>query len=247
MAPISSSTKISAGSKNNLPPPSSASSSLLEWNVRGLCLVFATPMLGGFLYGFDIGATSFVLSMLLRDTNSNSSNANDNMVVWWSDISSVQQGLLVSALSLGALLGSHLVLMYLSSRIDRRMELRICAALYLVGTCLNVLSGTRWLKFCGIWGFAVLLVGRLIFGMGVGFIMHGAPAYMAEMCPAEIRGAVVSAKETVIVGGIVVGYATGNWMSTDPSDWTGKAPTRRQTEVFCFVAMLVANCLLSIS
>jgi hypothetical protein len=45
---------------------------------------------------------------------------------------------------------------------------------------------------------------------------------MAEMCPPQIRGAVVSAKETVIVGGVVVGYAAGNFMSNDPRDWTGE-------------------------
>ena len=45
---------------------------------------------------------------------------------------------------------------------------------------------------------------------------------MAEMCPPQIRGAVVSAKETVIVGGIVVGYAAGNFMSNDPRNWTGE-------------------------
>jgi hypothetical protein len=45
---------------------------------------------------------------------------------------------------------------------------------------------------------------------------------MAEMCPPQIRGAVVSAKETVIVGGIVVGYAAGNFMSSDPRNWTGE-------------------------
>ena len=203
---------------------SNSSTSSLEWNVGGLSLVFATPMLGGFLYGFDIGATSFVLSMLLQD---------ETTLVWWRKISSVQQGLLVSALSLGALLGSHLVLMYLSHRIDRRMELRLCAALYLVGTSLNVLSGT-WLKSFA-WGFSVLFVGRCIFGMGVGFIMHGAPAYMAEMCPAEIRGAVVSAKETVTVGGIALGYATGNWLSTEPSDWTG------EKKILCAMAVPIAE------
>lgn len=181
----------------------------------GLCLVFLTPMLGGFLYGFDVGATSFVLSMLLRGDDTSGG------VVWWSDLSSVKQGLLVSALSLGALLGSHIVLMYLSHWVGRRMELRLCATCYLVGTCFNVLSGT-WLKSFTTWGFTALFVGRLIFGTGVGFVMHGAPAYMAEMCPPEIRGAVVSAKETVIVSGIVLGYATGNWLSTEPSDWTGK-------------------------
>jgi MFS family permease len=39
------------------------------------------------------------------------------------------------------------------------------------------------------------------------------------MCPPHIRGAVVSAKETVIVGGIVVGYAAGNWMSYSHGEW----------------------------
>jgi MFS family permease len=222
------SAAASAASSSSLRPP-------LEWNLGGLALVFVTPMLGGFLYGYDIGATSFVLVMLLRDDTT----SNDDTICWWwseNTISSVQQGLLVSALSLGALMGSHLVLMYLSSRIGRRMELRICATLYLFGTLLNVLSGTKWLNtnVCDDssaiphWaGFAVLLAGRLLFGMGVGFVMHGAPAYMAEMCPAEIRGAVVSAKETVIVGGIVVGYATGNWISSSAAagsssnHWTG--------------------------
>jgi hypothetical protein len=47
---------------------------------------------------------------------------------------------------------------------------------------------------------------------------------MAEMCPPQIRGAVLSAKETVIVGGIVLGYATGNFMSGIPQRWTGKQP-----------------------
>jgi sugar porter (SP) family MFS transporter len=198
---------------------SASSSELLELNVLGLTLVFMTPMLGGFMYGFDIGATSFVLSMLLQDQQNHhhhSHDDNDTNTIWWTDFGSVQQGLFVSALSLGALLGSHLVLMYFSHTMGRRTELRVCAVLYIVGTVLNVASGTV-LKHASI-GFTVLFLGRLTFGMGVGFIMHGAPAYMAEMCPPQIRGAVVSAKETVIVGGIVLGYATGNWMSTSSSD-----------------------------
>lgn len=175
-------------------PSSSSSSSLLRWNWKGLALVIVTPMLGGFLYGFDIGATSFVLSKLILHK-----------------ISALQQGMLVSAVSLGALLGSHLV--FLSHSIGRRMELRVSATLYLVGNLCNVLSGTWWNSLI------MLFVGRFIFGIGVGFTMHGAPAYMAEMCPPEIRGAVVSAKETVIVAGIVIGYATGN--SLPSSEWTG--------------------------
>jgi MFS family permease len=121
-------------------------------------------MLGGFLYGFDIGATSFVLAMLLEPTE-------HHHHVWWRQFSSIQQGLFVSGLSLGALLGSHLILHYLSNKIGRRMELRLCAIFYLVGTCLNVLSGTVLRETS--YGFYSLFLGRLVFGMGVGFIMHG--------------------------------------------------------------------------
>ena len=70
-----------------------SSTTMLEMNIFGLFLVFLTPMLGGFLYGFDIGATSFVLDMLL-----NPSVISDK-TVWWTELSSTQQGLIVSGLS----------------------------------------------------------------------------------------------------------------------------------------------------
>jgi len=43
---------------------------------------------------------------------------------------------------------------------------------------------------------------------------------MAEMTPAKVRGAVVSAKESVIVLGIVVGYAVGDVISESGGMWT---------------------------
>ena len=45
---------------------------------------------------------------------------------------------------------------------------------------------------------------------------------MAEMSPTIIRGAVVSAKETVIVFGIVVGMLAGDFFSDSPDHWTRK-------------------------
>lgn len=184
----------------------------MELNTLGLSLCVIPPMWGGLLYGLDIGVTSFVLAMLMNPPR-------DAPSVWWSSMSSMEQGLFVSGLSLGALMGSHLVLMYLSQSLGRRMELRIAAILYIAGGLLNVTSGT--LLQHSSFGFFSLFLGRILFGLGVSFVMHGAPAYLAEMCPAEIRGAVVSAKETVIVSGIVLGYAVGNWMSSDPLRWAG--------------------------
>lgn len=169
----------------------------------------------GFLYGYDIGATSFVLHLLLQpDTHHHESAL--PAPLWWDDFvhQPVLQGLLVGSVSAGALLGSHVVLFHLAAWISRRSELRVAALLYMLGSFLNVLSGT--LCRFQVFGAYLLVLGRLVFGLGVGFVMHGAPTYMAEMAPSSIRGAVVSAKETVIVTGIVVGYFVGNLTL----DWT---------------------------
>jgi hypothetical protein len=172
-----------------IPPPEP------QINYSGLALVFLAPALGGFLYGYDIGATSFVLSML---------RSSRDHELWWYGFPKVQQGLLVSTLALGALLGSHIVLVFLAQSIGRRKEIRIAAALYIVGAMLNVMSGTMLATTgtgqygVGI-GLLTLLCGRVLYGAGVGFVMHGAPTYMAEMSPSHVRGALVSAKETVIV------------------------------------------------
>jgi len=215
-------------------PPVSVTKGEPEIDYGGLALVFLAPALGGFLYGYDIGATSFVLSMMLADRD------HDH---WWHNFPKVQQGLMVSCLAFGALIGSHIVLTCLATTIGRRKEIRVAATLYIVGTMFNVMSGTvlatsgsfewppRWYRSeeyyayeytsMGFgWGLTTLLLGRLFYGAGVGFIMHGAPTYMAEMSPSHVRGALVSAKETVIVFGIVVGMLMGDLQSDYPANWT---------------------------
>jgi len=186
-------------------------------NFLHLFYIFATPALGGFLYGYDIGATSFVLSLMLKD---------DGVVVddntahqqWWTVMTEVQQGLFVSMLSFGAFAGSHII-WQLSSVFDcsisRRTELRVASFLYVIGMFFMILSAVSEQTS----SFAMAIFGRLMYGIAVGFVMHAAPAYMAEMCPTEYRGAMVSAKETVIVGGIVFGYGVGAWMASTVSEW----------------------------
>jgi hypothetical protein len=159
-----------------IPPPP-------EIHYYGLALVFLAPALGGFLYGYDIGATSFVLAML-RDTRDHD--------VWWYGFPKFQQGLLVSTLALGALIGSHVVLMYLAHNIGRRKEIRIAATLYILGAMCNVMSGTVLATTEGHAGIACLLFGRLLYGAGVGFIMHGVSSVL---CVAVVCRAVPTSKK----------------------------------------------------
>jgi len=202
----------------------------------GLGLVFLTPALGGFLYGYDIGATAFVLAMLQDGGNHDNSSSAAAPQVWWHNFGSdnqdsnneetsttiftmmsgaQQKGLFIASMSLGALLGSHLVLFHGGAPfLGRRLELRLAAVLYLLGSLFQMASGTSYLAHSHTWGWPALLTGRTLLGMGIGWVMHAAPQYMAEMAPPTIRGAIVSAKETIIVLGIVFGYAVGDFVSS---------------------------------
>lgn len=44
-----------------------------------------------------------------------------------------------------------------------------------------------------------LLLCRVLYGLGIGFAMHAAPAYIAETSPPAVRGLLISLK--VSVGG----------------------------------------------
>jgi len=51
------------------------------------------------------------------------------------------------------------------------MELRLAAVLYILGTILNVVAGSIFRR-CVAHGWMVLVLGRLVFGIGVGFVMR---------------------------------------------------------------------------
>lgn len=62
------------------------------------------------------------------------------------------------------------------------------------------------------------------------------------MCPASVRGAVVTAKETKIVLGIVCGFACGYLLSGDAMLWTG---ARGQSRVVVVVGLTILELTLS--
>jgi sugar porter (SP) family MFS transporter len=150
-------------------------------------LLFLFPALGGLLFGYDIGATSGAL-LSLKD-------AGMSGTTWSNNLSSLQSGLVVSLSLGGALLGSIVALVY-GDAVGRRKEILGAGCLYALGALAVSLADS----------LPVLYAGRLVYGMGIGFAMHAAPAYIAETSPAKIRGLLISLKEAFIVGGILLGY-----------------------------------------
>jgi len=91
---------------------------------------------------------------------------------------------------------------------------------YILGAFVQFGSG----KFCQHCsqgsGISFLIAGRIIYGIGCGFTMHAAPAYIAEMSPSSIRGTLVSLKEAAIVVGILMGYLVGYSFQNIENGWT---------------------------
>ncbi|XVF68834.1 hypothetical protein PTKIN_Ptkin11bG0032900 [Pterospermum kingtungense] len=162
-------------------------------------LPFLFPALGGLLFGYDIGATSGAAISLQSPELSGTT---------WFNLSAVQLGLVVSGSLYGALLGSLLVYP-IADFLGRRRELIIAALLYALGGALTAYAP----------GLSVLLVGRLLYGLGIGLAMHGAPLYIAETCPSKIRGTLISLKELFIVLGILLGYFVGSFQINVVGGW----------------------------
>ncbi|KAF2571114.1 hypothetical protein F2Q70_00005489 [Brassica cretica] len=154
-------------------------------------LPFIFPALGGLLFGYDIGATSGATLSLQSAALSGTT---------WFNLSPVQLGLVVSGSLYGALLGSTLVY-GIADFLGRRRELIIAAGLYLLGSLITGCAPD----------LNVLLLGRLLYGLGIGLAMHGAPLYIAETCPSQIRGTLISLKELFIVLGILLGFSVGSF------------------------------------
>jgi MFS family permease len=170
--------------------------------------LFIVPAMGGFLFGYDTGATSFAIVQLMNGYTSGVSFSLASAPIW--------TGMVVSAPSFGALVGTAIVFVVAES-MGRRMELRVGGLLYSFGTLL-VLASARIPNA----GFALtsLIVARVIYGTGIGFAMHAAPAYLGEVMPPSIRGAVISGKEVFIVSGILLGYVIGYAYKDEYRGWT---------------------------
>ncbi|KAK3182351.1 hypothetical protein K4F52_006354 [Lecanicillium sp. MT-2017a] len=156
-------------------------------------LICAFAAFGGIFFGYDIGWMSGVLGMpyfvsmytglqydydakLPVDPNANFS------------LSSHEKSLMTSILSLGTFLGA-LVAGDVADWIGRRPTIIVGCAVFCAGCILQV-SGTNQL--------ALMVMGRLIAGIGVGFNSAVVILYMSEIAPRKIRGALVAGYQLCI-------------------------------------------------
>jgi sugar porter (SP) family MFS transporter len=170
---------------------------------------FAFFALGGLLFGYSIGVSSnFLAKGQLRccragDTCADPTDA-PGAGMWdvgyglCYDLGSLEVGLMTSLSIMGALVGS-IVCFNFADVLGRNKEAALGAACYTLGGGIAAASPV----------LAGVMFGLTLYGVGIGLAMHAAPLYIAEISPASVRGALVAAKEGVIVLGIFLGFAVG--------------------------------------
>ena len=85
---------------------------------------------------------------------------------------------------------------FLSDYIGRRPSILIADAVFAAGAVVMAVAP----------GPAVLILGRVLVGIGVGIASVSVPLYISEASPAKIRGALVSTNSLMITGGQFLSY-----------------------------------------
>ena len=148
-------------------------------NVGFVVLIAAAAALGGFLFGFDSAVINGAVPGI-QDSFAASSAAT---------------GFAVASLLLGAALGA-LIAGPFSDRAGRKRTMLLAGVLFAVtavGTGLSPAIG-------------VFTLVRFVSGMAVGAASVVAPAYIAEISPAAMRGRLTSLQQMGIVVGILIAF-----------------------------------------
>ncbi|KAK8918408.1 Sugar carrier protein C [Platanthera zijinensis] len=157
------------------------------------CLLAAT---GGLIFGYDIGISGGVTSMdsfLIKffpavyrkekgETRTNQYCKFDSQILT----------LFTSSLYLAALIAS-LFASTVTRAFGRKSSMFAGGTTFLVGACLNGAAVN----------VAMLIFGRILLGIGVGFTTQAVPVYIVEMAPAKLRGMLNICFQLMITIGIL--------------------------------------------
>lgn len=155
-------------------------------------LIFILGALGGLLYGYDNGIISGALLYIPKDIPLHNS---------------VMEGLVVSSMLFGAIVGAG-GSGPLSDKIGRRRLVLFIALVFIVGSLVLAFSTN----------IAMLIIGRVIVGLAVGGSMSTVPVYLTEMAPTELRGSLGSLNQLMITIGILSAYLV-NYAFADMGAW----------------------------
>ncbi|NEG56056.1 sugar porter family MFS transporter [Bifidobacterium platyrrhinorum] len=155
-------------------------------------VVYFFGALGGLLFGYDTGVISGAI-LFIQDQM--------NLGAW-------QQGWVVSAVLLGAVLGAAFI-GPMSDKLGRRKLLLIAAVIFTLGALGSGLSPEFW----------TLIISRIVLGLAVGVASALIPTYLGELSQASKRGTVSGLFQLMVMTGILLAYITNYTFSFMVHGW----------------------------
>ncbi|KAL9240636.1 hypothetical protein vseg_014833 [Gypsophila vaccaria] len=179
--------------------------------VLGLTVVAG---IGGLLFGYDTGVISGAL-LYIKDDFEEVKNSN------------FLQETIVSMAQVGAIIGAATG-GWINDTFGRKKATLLADVIFAVGSFVMAAAPDPY----------VLILGRLLVGLGVGVASVTAPVYIAEAAPSEVRGGLVSTNVLMITGGQFLSYLVNLAFTEVPGTWRWMLGVSSVPAIIQFFSML---------
>ncbi|KAK5193706.1 hypothetical protein LTR72_005886 [Exophiala xenobiotica] len=196
-------------------PPNPFDYESLSYGASGLKGIISSPFvlgaaalasLGGFSFGYDQGVISIVLIMTQF-------HAQYQEVAPGHAHYGFNVGFMTGMLELGAFVGC-LFFPQFADRFSRKWGLTAAVAVFCTGAVIQTAAQN----------YGTLVAGRAIGGIGVGTLAMGAPLYISEIAPPNLRGSLLVLESISIVIGAIIAYWITYGTRAISGDWAFRLP-----------------------
>lgn len=167
--------------------------SIAGFRQQVVCLIVA---MGGLLFGFDTAVISGAITPLKQQFS----------------LDTAMEGWLVSSGLIGCIIGV-LITGILSDRIGRKKTILLAGWMFLLSAVGCAFAPSVFM----------LVLSRMLGGIGVGMASVISPMYITEFAPAARRGQMVAYYQLAITVGIVLAYASNAWLDGIDLAWFSRA------------------------
>lgn len=157
-----------------------------------ILLISLIAAFGGLLFGFDIAIFSGTIPFIQPYYN----------------LSEAQLGWTGSSLYVGCMMGT-LITGFVTDKFGRKLPLIAAAAIFALSSLMMGWASSH----------DMLIIWRIIAGIGVGAASMLSPLYIAEVSPASGRGKMVSINQLTIVIGILLAYLCNYLLADVENNW----------------------------
>ena len=155
-------------------------------------LIYFFGALGGLLFGYDTGVISGAILFIEKQLH---------LGEW-------QQGWVVSAVLLGAVIGAAIIGPS-SDKYGRRKLLMVSSIIFIIGALGSSIAHN----------FELLVASRIVLGIAVGGASALIPTYLSELAPADKRGGIGTMFQLMIMTGILLAYISNYALSGFDLGW----------------------------